>query len=286
MKVEQVLDVPAYLTAVESLLLKNEACNNLPLGILHRLNAQLENQRDSSHLGLIKDGGEVAYAFLQSKLHNLVLPQVESVREEFFSLLAAHLNYHEVSIPGVIGPPSYVHKFIREWKKLTGVEANVHMKQLIYRLDKVNDLDWTKGKLVKACPGEEKLLAGWLELFGIEVNEPLPKDRAKQMAASFIKAGSAYLWKVNGIPVSMVNQARRTKNGITINGVFTPNEYKQKGYATSAVAALSQSLLNEGSLFCSLYTDLDNPTSNSIYKKIGYYPIGKSVVYQFQHDLN
>src|SRR5699024_8462530 len=93
------------------------------------------------------------------------------------------------------------------------------------------------------------------------------------------------LWLVDGHPVSMVNKARRMRNGATINAVFTPDEHKRKGYATNAVAALSQKLLDAGFVFCSLHTDLANPTSNNIYRKIGYYAAGTSIVYKFDMEL-
>ena len=38
-------------------------------------------------------------------------------------------------------------------------------------------------------------------------------------------------------------------------------------------AAVSQLLLERGHRFCFLYTDLANPTSNSIYARIGYEPV-------------
>jgi hypothetical protein len=41
-------------------------------------------------------------------------------------------------------------------------------------------------------------------------------------------------------------------------------------YATFRVAALTQRVLDSGKRFCCLYTDLTNPTSNSIYQRIGY----------------
>jgi uncharacterized protein len=44
---------------------------------------------------------------------------------------------------------------------------------------------------------------------------------------------------------------------------------------------LSRLLLARGFSFCSLYTDLSNPTSNGIYKAIGYYPVLESIVYDF-----
>ena len=66
--------------------------------------------------------------------------------------------------------------------------------------------------------------------------------------------------------------ARPTKRAIAVNGVYTPLEWRRRGYATACVAALSELLLR-GFEFCVLYTDLSNPTSNSIYTRIGYRPV-------------
>jgi len=48
------------------------------------------------------------------------------------------------------------------------------------------------------------------------------------------------------------------------------------------VSALSQKLLDSGYERCSLFTDLANPTSNSIYQKIGYRPVGDFDGYFFR----
>jgi predicted GNAT family acetyltransferase len=82
----------------------------------------------------------------------------------------------------------------------------------------------------------------------------------------------------------MAAQARPTASGIAINGVFTPAEHRCRGYASALVAAVSQMSLDSGKKFCTLYTDLDNPTSNSIYQKIGYKPVGDSTVYRFEYQ--
>jgi hypothetical protein len=73
-----------------------------------------------------------------------------------------------------------------------------------------------------------------------------------------------------------------TPNGIRINLVYTPPEYRRKGYATSCVAALSQTLLAEKRKNCFLFTDLSNPTSNHIYQTIGYQPVCDLNDYWFQ----
>ena len=46
-----------------------------------------------------------------------------------------------------------------------------------------------------------------------------------------------------------------------------------RGYASNAVADLSARLLDEGKQHCSLFTDKANPTSNRIYRAVGYVPI-------------
>jgi predicted GNAT family acetyltransferase len=52
--------------------------------------------------------------------------------------------------------------------------------------------------------------------------------------------------------------------------VYTPPRFRNRGYASMAVATLSQRLLEAGYDFCTLFTDLANPTSNHIYQAIGY----------------
>lgn len=55
--------------------------------------------------------------------------------------------------------------------------------------------------------------------------------------------------------------------------VYTSPHLRKRGYAIFCVAALTQRMLDSGKMFCCLYTDLTNPTSNAIYQKIGYEPV-------------
>ena len=70
-----------------------------------------------------------------------------------------------------------------------------------------------------------------------------------------------------------------TPSGIRINWVYTPNELRGNGYATSLVSALSQKFLDEGLKFCFLYTDLTNPISNLICQRIGYRSVSDAAIY-------
>jgi hypothetical protein len=51
------------------------------------------------------------------------------------------------------------------------------------------------------------------------------------------------------------------------------SDFLDRAGAWPCVAALTQRTVDSGKKFCCLYTDLTNPTSNSIYRKIGYRPV-------------
>ena len=63
--------------------------------------------------------------------------------------------------------------------------------------------------------------------------------------------------------------------------MYTPPEFRGRGYASACVAAASQAQLDAGRRFCFLFTDLANATSNHIYQEIGYEPVRDVEVYRF-----
>jgi predicted GNAT family acetyltransferase len=72
-----------------------------------------------------------------------------------------------------------------------------------------------------------------------------------------------------------------TRHGIRVSFVYTPPELRGRGYASACVAAVSGRALASGKSFCTLYTDLANPTSNSIYQRVGYRRIGEAAMIAF-----
>jgi predicted GNAT family acetyltransferase len=71
----------------------------------------------------------------------------------------------------------------------------------------------------------------------------------------------------------MVSAVRDTPNSAGIGAVYTPPQFRNRGYASTAVATLSRQLLDAGRRSCFLYTDVANPLSNAIYARIGYEPL-------------
>ena len=69
---------------------------------------------------------------------------------------------------------------------------------------------------------------------------------------------------------------------MSINAVYTPNQLRGKGYASSCVAALCREILSGGKRFCTLFADVENPTANGIYQRLGFEPLGEFVELDFE----
>ena len=125
-------------------------------------------------------------------------------------------------------------------------------------------------------------MAKWIEAFSREaVGEASDSAEAMEKAKKYIVEESMYIWDHDG-PVSIARESRAMKNGTNVALVYTPPEFRGRGYATSCVHQLTKKLLAGGYRFCSLYTDLANPTSNHIYPKIGYVPLGNTLIFDFE----
>ncbi|WP_226581584.1 GNAT family N-acetyltransferase [Halobacillus litoralis] len=271
-------DAGAFKKEVEALLLEREAENNLPLGILERMQ---ESNSEECHLIHITENNQPLFMSMRTPPHLWILPSMSTAAKKHIKEFAMYLRNHQYEVPGILGETNVVGWFLSEWEALTKKTAVLQMEQGIHRLDQLQPIKKQRGELVKADVRHASLLKGWMYQYGIETEEGMVCKQAVQITEGLIKDGRIYLWVVDDTPVSMVSRARTTKNGATINAVYTPDQYKRNGYASQAVWHLSALLLEEGFNFCSLYTDLANPTSNSIYKKIGYQQIGESVVYHY-----
>ena len=125
-----------------------------------------------------------------------------------------------------------------------------------------------------ATEADATLLQRWMVAFVAEAlpHDPAIDDGGRAIVESRLLAEDAglWVWEDGGRVVSVAGYGGPTPNGIRIGPVYTPLELRGNGYATALVAELSAWLLAGGRTFCFLYTDLANPTSNAIYRRIGY----------------
>jgi uncharacterized protein len=193
-------------------------------------------------------------------------------------VIAVSRKYKE--IPGVVGDKGLADRFAARWCGKFGLKVQNTQAQRVYKLIKVNDIPMTQGKLRVAMEVDRDLVVKWSHAFQIDCFGPSSKTPESD-PVPYLAQGKVFLWEVNGKPVSIAVKNRATEKGVNVGGVYTPPELRKKGYATTCVAELSKQILQSGKQFCMLYTDLANPTSNSIYKKMGYVEVADSVQHEF-----
>ena len=184
------------------------------------------------------------------------------------------------SLNGVGGPAADAEAFARAWVARHGGTWKTRFRMRIHELTRVSFAGpLAPGSLRKATETDLPLAREWVDAFvrdvGLAVAVP-------DMAQRLVARGLLFFWIDAGRECAMVSSSRETRSGCAINMVYTPPQLRRAGYATAAVATLSDTLLKGGRRFCCLYTDLANPTSNSIYAKIGYRPIRDDVEIDFE----
>lgn len=265
-------DVEQFRGDVTAFLEKDEVINGLALGILRSLEPEMIPDLMAA---VVKDDHILAVLLQTHPCQIIVSVHPEESRaEEIAELICREIS----SIPGLIGVQSFTSKLAAHIELINGQPYSAKMNQRIYRLDRVRKEANKDGRLCLIGIKDMPLVKEWVEGFCEDTGTDLISGGAEEQAALMIGRGRLYGWEVDGKIVSMANAARPTANNITINSVYTPPEHRKKGYASSCVSALTQLMLDHGYSTTSLYTDLDNPTSNKIYMEIGYVPVADSVL--------
>ncbi len=261
---------------------RNESENNLPIGLAYRLAEDPHYYGPESPLLLsILGQGKVVGVAVRTPPHRIILSRIDANIQVAIVHLIRYLRGVNTRIPGVVGPAAEVQAFSDCWiEDQHSVSPRIVMRLRVFEARQVADLPLSQGKLRLARMDDHLLMAQWFVAFSEEIGEPADLESAKKRAEQHIKARRLYIWD-RCAPVSIAAATRPTRNGTTINWVYTPPEHRNKGYATSCVWSLTKKMLTDGYSFCSLFTDLSNPTSNSIYTKIGYIPIGDALALDF-----
>lgn len=250
-------------------LLQHEAEHNLLLGISHTLLHYPDRYPDAPYLAISETNGNILAAAIRTPPYKLVLSKAQDLNA--LTLIAQDLQDYPEQLPGVSGLIAEVEAFLQVWQTLTGQSYRRFMEMRIHQLTQVEIVATASGYLRLATEDDRPLLLEWFTTFASEVGEVVSQD-AEQAVNTGLKRQSIQLWE-DGIPVSWASGSQSLPAAARIGPVYTPPEYRCKGYATACVAALSQKLLDQGCHSCFLFTDLANPTSNHIYQAIGYRPI-------------
>lgn len=279
MELKHYSSVQEFLKENETILLENEALNSLLFGLCIG-NVQKEN--DNTLYIDISDEQGIFFTGIKTENKNLILNGNIAKIRNAVPLLLDFIKQENISIPGIVGPKDLVLEIAKTLEHDHQWSYSIAYEQLVYELKDIKYNPEIKGKLKQETTQNIEHIAKWFQLFLREaLNEKISFEEALSTAKNKIEKGQVYSWNTD-TGVAMACTARPTRNGITVNYVFTPKDHRRHGYGTKLVAELSKLKLVEGYTFCTLFTDMTNPTSNSIYTKIGYKPIGEFRVITFE----
>lgn len=277
MTVHRFDDVGAFVAMAGPFLIEREAEHNLLLGII----GQVEARSGGTYVVVAAGDEALVGAAVQTPPYNLVLSQVDDL--DVVDLLVDSLRAER--IPGLLGPRVAAARFVDRWRAATGQHAELELSERVFRLDRVRPLARVaSGGWRFAAQEDRPLLSRWMRDFQEEAL-PLSShlDDVEPLVDRWVRriGRTLYLWEDGDVPVSVVGVGGATPNSIRIGPVYTPPEHRSRGYATALTAAASQDQLDRGRRFCTLFTDLANPTSNRIYQAIGYEPVCDMDQYRF-----
>ncbi|MFI7410645.1 GNAT family N-acetyltransferase [Streptomyces sp. NPDC049627] len=230
--------------------------------------------------GVLELGGQVRAAYFRTPPYRL---NVTPLTPDEADALAAHLVALGHSVPGVIAARETAEAFAAAWRRHAGGRGLVRQRQRLYRL----------GNLTVPRP----LPAGRARLVGKEDREQLIRwygefvdavgDHAARNAAGWADSRIAYggvtFWeREDGTPVSMAGVTPVVAGQVRVAPVYTPAQLRGRGYAGAVTAAVSRAVLTSGVREILLFTDLANPTSNSLYQRIGYRAVADFAAYDFR----
>lgn len=266
----------------EAFLLAHEAQHNLMLGLAASLVFNPGLYGSQPYFAVVEEAGQVCAAALMTPPHRLSLSY--NAPREALEVIARDVQDFRPDTPGVVGPVPVSQQFAEIWQTLTGLSFHKRMAERIYRLEAVKPPTGVPGRMRRINENDRALLVEWVDAFQMEIwneSDPAVVERSvNNMLTLPPDYRGTFLWEDPG-PVSLTSYGGPTPNSMRIGPVYTPREFRGRGYASACVAAVSQHLLNSGRKFCTLFTDLANLTSNKIYMQIGYEAVCDVDEYKF-----
>ena len=246
--------------------------HNLILTLLHARAAHYKPGR----YWVATDGNTVVGVVFQSPLsfRAVVTPMVPEV---VLPVVDA-LSEAGVKLPGVVGDVATAAHFAGQWAERQKSAVVPFLGQRLYEVDKVEQPAEVNGYFRKAVPDDRDCLVDWVRRFYVDIG--VQESDSEDLVDRRLLIGQLWLWDSAG-PVSMAGRTVPVEGVTRVQLVYTPPENRKRGYASACVASLSKQIRDEGER-CILYTDLGNPVSNSVYRRIGYRAVAEGIQYRFE----
>lgn len=264
MRIRRYSSPQQFLDRSQEWLLRSELKNNQILAVAHLLVKNDHPFEPPFYLATIESESDIVGCAVRPPPDQLILSEFPV---EAMPLLVADVAKVYERLPGVTGMENEVKAFAEYWNRHGGSPWSITSRWHWYALERVvTPGNPASGILRLADKSDLDLVRAWAPNFAREIGTPV------DVVAFFerrVQTGTLYIWE-DEAPRSLVAVSGVTPNSIRITGVYTAPGYRRNGYATVAVATVSQLMLDAGHQFCLLFADISDPIANRLYRKIGY----------------
>jgi predicted GNAT family acetyltransferase len=258
----------AFLVAAGTFLKLSEAENNIVTIAAARMISSPTDDDADVYLASVEHAGTVVAAALHGSAGGMLLT---SGPARALTLFAADMAQRRRAPKSMVGPLDACEVFAREWAGRTGQGHALRFHLRHYQLHRPPLPARARGHMRAPRQHEYELLLAWQLAFIDEVRLADDSARAQRVFGRRLEQGTVRVWDDEGI-VALAGYSDGGTDLARIAPVFTPPEYRKRNYASALVAELSRELFEQGKRAVFLTTDVANPTSNSIYRKIGFVP--------------
>lgn len=219
---------------------------------------------DKCHWWVVESDGAIKAAAMRTAPHQVILSPMD---ENALAALVPLIEEEDPDFPGISGTREVLEKAAKLFNT-TFVEK---MSMLIYVLHQLKKPSM-EGRSRASSESDVDLLLSWHDAFALEADVVSGADRDRLSNA--IRTGWFTVWERDSEVVAFAGNAQTVETEGhrigRVGPVYTPPEYRRRGYGAAVTSAVSERLQKDGCDVIMLYTDAANPTSNNIYQKIGY----------------
>ncbi|MFE6456812.1 GNAT family N-acetyltransferase [Streptomyces cinereoruber] len=171
---------------------------------------------------------------------------------------------------------------VEAFAEATGRPWTATFRMRLFRLGTLTPPDPAPaGRARVATTADVPLAADWAREFVRDIGEEPGEDYTGPVTER-ISGGRLLFWDADdGRPVSMACFSPVAEGQSRVHLVYTPPAARGRGYAAGVTAAVTRAARDAGAVQVLLFTDLANPTSNALYRRLGYRPVNDHLTAAF-----
>jgi RimJ/RimL family protein N-acetyltransferase len=274
MEVTVTEDFAAFDTAVADFLRADPVGNTVLLTIVETLRVG-GRYPAPPWFGWVTGAGRVLGVASRTPPYLVALGPMPTEAAEALGAGLSHLD-----LPGAMGREEVTAAFARG----CGRSMSVRMRELQYVLEELVDPPPVRGEPRAYDPDDPRqrsLYLDWIVAFEREAGLRGHPDALAALDSRLATGGQLWWWDFDGRPVCMAGRGPAVGGVPRVGPVWTPPEQRRKGYAAALTAHMCRDALAAGARACTLFADAANPTSNGVYRRIGFTEVGTIIEADF-----